>query len=109
MPPVDKNKKILIIKDMKNYFVFIIIYYILISLYAVALTVFDKSRALKRKRRIPENALLWIGVLGGAGGMYPAMKLIHHKTRVKRFMVLLPACIIVHLIIFVVLGVLAFI
>lgn len=108
MPPVDKSGIINIIINMKNYLVFIIIYYILMSLYACSLTVYDKSRALKRKRRISENALMYIGLLGGAGGMYLTMKLIHHKTKVKRFMVLLPALIIVHMIIFVVLAVFAF-
>ena len=93
---------------MKDYFIFIIIYYILISLYAAILTVIDKSRALKRKRRIPENALLWIGALGGAGGMYLTMKLVHHKTRVKKFMVYLPVLTFVHLAIFIVLLVFAF-
>ena len=78
------------------------------SLYACVLTVHDKSMALKRKRRISENALMYIGLLGGAGGMFLTMKLIHHKTKVKKFMVLLPALTIVHFIIFAVLGVFAF-
>ncbi|MBE6836177.1 MAG: DUF1294 domain-containing protein [Ruminococcaceae bacterium] len=92
---------------MKSYFIYIIIYYILITLYAIGLTVIDKSHALKRKRRIPENALLWIGVLGGAGGMYLAMKVLHHKTRVKKFMAFLPALTIVHLIVIIALFVLS--
>lgn len=93
---------------MKNYLIFIIIYYILLSFYALALTVFDKSRALKRRRRIPEGALLWVGVLGGAGAMFLTMKLIHHKTRVKKFMVYLPVLAFVHLVLFIVLAVFAF-
>ncbi len=93
---------------MKDFFIFIIIYYIFLSLYAAALTVFDKSRALKRKRRIPEIAMLWVGVLGGAGMMYLTMKLIHHKTRVKKFMVYLPVLTFVHLVLFIFFAVLAF-
>jgi len=93
---------------MKNYLVFIIIYYILLSFYAAALAVFDKSRALKRRRRIPESALLWIGALGGAGAMFLTMKLIHHKTRVKKFMVYLPLLTVVHFILFVILTFFAF-
>lgn len=93
---------------MKSYFVYIIIYYILITLYASVLTIYDKSMALKRRRRISENALMYIGLLGGAGGMFLTMKFIHHKTRVKKFMVLLPAMIVIHFIIIAVLLVFAF-
>jgi len=78
------------------------------SLYAAILTVFDKSRALKRKRRIPENALLWIGVIGGAGAMFLTMKLVHHKTRVKKFMVFLPVLAVVHLVLLILAAVFAF-
>ena len=74
------------------------------NLYAAVLVVFDKRRALKRsqqqtkKRRIPENALLWVGAIGGAAGEYAVMKLVHQKTRVKRFMTLLPVFSILHII-----------
>jgi len=94
---------------MKDFFVFIIIYYILMTLYAACLAVSDKSRALKRKQRISERALLLIGLLGGAGGMYLTMKVIHHKTRVKKFMALLPVLTGVHAVIFIALFVLAII
>ncbi len=93
---------------MKNYLIFIIIYYILLSVYAAALAIFDKSRALKRRRRIPEGALLWVGAFGGAGAMFLTMKLIHHKTRVKKFMVYLPVLAFIHLALFIVLAVFAF-
>ena len=90
---------------MKNFLIYVIIYLILMSLYAAVITVYDKARAVKHKQRIPERALLWIGLIGGAGAMLLTMKLIHHKTRVKKFVVLLPAFIVLHAIL---LGVLIF-
>jgi uncharacterized membrane protein YsdA (DUF1294 family) len=78
------------------------------NLYGAGLVVFDKARALKRKRRIPEKALLWVGLIGGAGGEYLTMKIIHHKTRVKKFMAFLPVFIILHVIIIGVLVYFAF-
>ena len=93
---------------MKDLLAYIIIYLILMSLYGAALVIVDKSRAIKRRRRIPEKAMLLVGLIGGAGGMFPTMKIVHHKTRVKKFMVLLPIFLIVHLIILIVFVVLAF-
>lgn len=51
-----------------------------------------------KKRRISENALLLIGLLGGSAAMYITMKLIHHKTRHSIFMVGLPFIFIVEMI-----------
>jgi uncharacterized membrane protein YsdA (DUF1294 family) len=92
---------------MKDYLIFIIIYYILLSVYAAGLAVYDKNRALKRKRRVPENSMLWIGIFGGALAMFLTMKLIHHKTRVKKFMVYLPIIAFAHFGLFVFLAAMA--
>ncbi|MCH5202996.1 MAG: DUF1294 domain-containing protein [Oscillospiraceae bacterium] len=54
-----------------------------------------------RKRRISENTLLFIGLLGGSAAMYITMKLIHHKTRHSIFMVGLPFIFIVEMILFI--------
>lgn len=73
----------------------IIIYLSLISLLAVALTVADKQNAAKNRRRVSEKTLFITAFLGGSVAEYITMRLIHHKTLHKRFMLGLPAIIII--------------
>ena len=71
-------------------------YFLLIQIIAIAVTVSDKRRSVKRKRRISENSLLLIAALGGSISMYITMIFIRHKTKHKKFMLLLPFIIILH-------------
>lgn len=71
-------------------------YGVLISIAAVYLAVLDKRRARRGGRRVPERTLLLAGFLGGALPMYAVMRLIHHKTRHKKFMVGLPLEFLFH-------------
>ena len=72
-------------------------YFVLISTITVAFTVGDKLNAKRNGRRVPEDMLLTLGLLGGALAEYITMKIIHHKTRHKKFMLGLPAEIVVHI------------
>ncbi len=74
-------------------------YYLIISLIGVILTIYDKKIAGTGKRRIPEATLMLFGLLGAALPMYLVMKKIRHKTKHKKFMLGLPAEIILHIII----------
>ena len=78
-----------------------VIYLIIINLIAYIFTSYDKMASKTRKRRISENTLLFIGLLGGSAAMYITMKLIHHKTRHFIFMVGLPFIFIVEMILFI--------
>lgn len=78
-------------------FIFII-YYILISLYGVLITVSDKKRAVKGKRRISENHLMTTGLFGASLPMFITMKIIRHKTKHSKFMIGLPAESVFHII-----------
>ncbi len=49
----------------------------------------DKSRAKRKKWRIPESVLLSIGFLGGAAGALLGMIVFRHKTRHWYFWVIL--------------------
>lgn len=70
-----------------------IIYFAVISLAACIITVSDKTRAQRHKRRIPEKTLFITAILGGAAAMYMTMNIIRHKTKHKRFMIGLPLII----------------
>ena len=71
-------------------------YFFIISVITVAFTVGDKLNAKRDGRRVPEDLFLTLGLLGGALAEYVTMKLIRHKTRHKKFMIILPAEIIIH-------------
>lgn len=75
-----------------------LLYYVLISLYGVAITVSDKKRAVKGKRRISENHLMITGLLGASLPMFITMKIIRHKTKHLKFMIGLPVESAVHII-----------
>ena len=71
-------------------------WFAVISLVGIILTVYDKRIAGSGKRRIPEATL---SLLGAAGPMYLTMKKIRHKTKHKKFMLGLPAEVLLHILI----------
>ncbi len=70
---------------------------IIINLAAAAVTVSDKRRARRGLRRVPEKTLLWIAALGGSPAMLAAMLIVRHKTRRPKFMLGLPAILILQI------------
>lgn len=64
----------------------------------------DKYRAKHNKWRIKEATLWAVGFLGGAAGSYLAMRAVHHKTKHKGFMIIMPILAILHIAILVYLG-----
>ena len=65
-----------------------------VSLVAVLLTVWDKSRARRRAWRVPERTLWLVAFLGGCAAMCLAMLLVNHKTCHRRFMFGLPLLLV---------------
>ena len=74
-------------------------YFLIISAVSVFACMLDKHNAKYGKWRISEKTLFLLSVLGGATAMYVIMRLIHHKTRHKRFMIGLPMIILFHIVI----------
>ena len=72
-------------------------YFLLISLLAITATLLAKYRARRPKWRIPEATLLLLSALGGSAAMLITMRLIHHKTRKKKFMIGIPVILILQL------------
>ena len=73
---------------------YILIYFAVISLLSVILTIHDKSAARKGKKRISERSLFLLSILGGSVAMFAMMRIIRHKTKHKRFMLGIPLIII---------------
>jgi uncharacterized membrane protein YsdA (DUF1294 family) len=71
---------------LATYANFILGYVLALSLVAGVVTIYDKGAAKSKKRRIPENTLLLIALLGGSVAMYIVMRMIHHKTNKDKFM-----------------------
>ena len=82
---------------MENLIIIFLIYYFIISIIGIILTISDKKKAQKGKWRVSESTLMILGLLGGALPMYLTMKKIRHKTKHKKFMIGLPAEMILHI------------
>lgn len=76
-----------------------LLYFIVISIVAVCLTVYDKLAAKRHGFRISEATLLLCGAFFGAAAELITMLLIRHKTRHPRFMLGLPVMLVVQTII----------
>lgn len=76
---------------------FIVYYYLLINILSLLLYSLDKYLAIKRKRRIPEKALLLSTILGGIIGTTIGMYLFHHKTKKWYFKLNIILSITIHL------------
>lgn len=71
------------------------LYLLILSGIATVITVVDKWAAKCRKHRIPEATLFCLALLGGSAAMYITMLTIRHKTLHRRFMLGLPAILLV--------------
>lgn len=86
---------------IKLLLIIIFCYFAAISVITAAVTVIDKMNAKKNRRRIPEATLFTLAFFGGSVSEYVVMRLIHHKTLHKRFMIGLPLITIFQLGLFV--------
>ena len=76
-------------------FLVVLGYLAVISLVSIITTIVDKVRAAaQRGRRVPENTLMLMGALGGAGAMLITMLMIRHKTKHIKFMLGLPIILV---------------
>lgn len=76
----------------------LIAYLLLINLAAFSMYGTDKHRAIKDKWRIPEKTLLLTALVGGSFGAFAGMQVFHHKTKHWKFMIGVPACMILHIV-----------
>ena len=68
-----------------------LIYYLIgINLLTFLLYGLDKWKARHNKWRIPEAILLLLPIIGGSLGALLAMAIFHHKTRHRRFRIVIP-------------------
>lgn len=76
---------------MGNVLIYVITGYFVIINFAAFITYGnDKQRAEKDEFRIPEKTLILLGFIGGPIGALLGMKVFHHKTKKKKFRILVP-------------------
>ena len=76
---------------------FALIWLTVLSLLAFILFAQDKFKARHGRWRISEAALWAVAILGGGVGATVGMRLFHHKTKHKRFMIGIPVIIVLQL------------
>ena len=82
---------------MENFAVYITAYFIVISLWATGLTIYDKRVARKGLWRIKERTLLLVAAIGGSVAMILTMRMIRHKTQHAKFTVGIPVIIVLQI------------
>jgi len=73
-------------------------YLVIMQLVAIFLTVRDKRSAKKDRWRVKESTLLLVSALGGSVAMLVTMNMIRHKTQKKKFMIGIPAIIVLQVV-----------
>lgn len=64
-----------------------LISFLIINIIVFILAGYDKHQARKNKRRIPENTLFFLELIGGTPGLLTAMFFFRHKTSKTSFIV----------------------
>jgi uncharacterized membrane protein YsdA (DUF1294 family)/cold shock CspA family protein len=70
--------------------------YVLMSIVTVGMYWADKRSALEDRRRVPENRLHLVELLGGWPGALIAQQVFRHKTRKASFQIVFWAIVLVH-------------
>ena len=72
----------------------ILMYLLIVNALGLLLMIVDKNRARKRLRRISENNLFTVAILGGSLGSIIGMQMMHHKTRHRKFTIGMPVILV---------------
>lgn len=79
--------------------IFLIVYLSVINLITFVVYGVDKSKARRGAWRIPESVLLGLAVLLGSYGALAGMLIFRHKTQKARFVLAVPALLVIETII----------
>ena len=79
----------------------LVLYLLIINILALAVMGLDKFRARKNKWRIRERTLFLFALAGGSIGVFLGMRLFHHKTRHRAFVIGIPVILCIQVILFI--------
>lgn len=77
-----------------------LIYLFIINALGLAVMLLDKLLAKKKLWRVPESTLFAVAIIGGSLGSLVGMYLVRHKTMHIEFVLGLPAILIAHIVLF---------
>lgn len=84
---------------------YLYVYLIIINALGLLLMFTDKQKAKKGAWRIPERTLMTVAALGGSLGSLLGMELFRHKTKHLKFTLGIPALLVLHITVLIVLYV----
>ena len=87
-----------------NWVYIVLIYWGVINVVTFFVYGIDKWKASRRAWRIPEATLLGLAAIGGSIGAWLGMRTWHHKTQHKKFLIGVPAIIIIQVLLIVFLA-----
>jgi uncharacterized membrane protein YsdA (DUF1294 family) len=73
-------------------------FFLLINLLGFLLMGYDKSQARRGRWRISEATFFFIGLIGGALGLFLAMRVYRHKTKHLSFVIGIPLMLIINIV-----------
>ena len=82
---------------MKNFAFAYLAVVVLLSLLAFVAYGFDKRRAQKDGRRVPEKTLHLLALFGGWPGALAGQKMFRHKTQKISFRIVFWLCVVLHM------------
>ena len=77
---------------------YLIVYLLSVNLIAFIAYGIDKLKARRSCWRIPEATLIGLASIGGSVGAWMGMKIWHHKTKHKKFRYGIPAILLIHIV-----------
>lgn len=98
----NKAERYGIYKLAGNIFWFVLVYLLVMNIIGLSVMGIDKLKAKRHTWRIPEKTLFLISIFGGSAGTWAGMHLFRHKTKHWYFVFGMPAILIVHIVIAVV-------
>lgn len=78
----------------------VLYYFLAVSVIGAIVCVYDKIAAPRDWRRVPERTLFFWALVGGGPGVYLTMLLMRHKTLHRRFMLGIPAIMMLQILLF---------
>lgn len=75
----------------------LLLYLLILNPFTFMIAVWDKRKAKKGGRRVPEKTLLLLAFVGGALGLLAAMYTVRHKTRKAAFKWGVPCMLLLHI------------
>ena len=82
---------------MKNIYLALVIYLLVVNVVAFALMGIDKRKAVRQQWRIPEKTLFLSAIIGGSIGSIAGMQVFRHKTKHWYFVAGMPAILVVQI------------